>query len=102
MSGIHDLGGSPGAGPIPRAQHEIEDWERLADAITIILDRKGIKTTDEHRRAQENLDPKLYRELSYYERWIAATEMLLVEKGVLTREDIDERAARLEEDWGQE
>ena len=102
MSGIHDLGGSTGAGPIDRAQHEIQDWERLADAITIILDKKGIKTTDEHRRAQEELDPKLYRKLSYYERWIAATEMLLVEKGVLTREEIDEKAAEIEGDRGRE
>ena len=97
MRGVHDLGGSPG-GPIDRSQHETEDWERLADAVTIVLDKKGIKTTDEHRRAQESLEN--YRELGYYERWIAATELLLVEKGVLTREEIDEKAAELEESWG--
>lgn len=45
MAGVHDLGGSPG-GPIDKGQHEIEDWERLADAVTIVLDKKGIKTTD--------------------------------------------------------
>ncbi len=95
MTGVHDMGGSPG-GPIDRSQHETEDWERLADAVTIVLDKKGIKTTDEHRRAIESLDN--YRELGYYERWIAATEILLVEKGILTREEIDERAAEIEED----
>ena len=100
MTGIHDLGGSPGAGPIDKSQHETEDWERLADAITIVLDKKGLKTTDEHRRAIESLDPELYRELSYYERWIAATELLLVEKGILTREEIDAKTAELEESWG--
>ena len=51
MSGIHDLGGSPGAGAIDKSQHEVEDWERLADAVTVVLDQKGVKTTDEHRRA---------------------------------------------------
>ncbi|MDX6380146.1 MAG: hypothetical protein QOI57_1170 [Rubrobacteraceae bacterium] len=100
MTGIHDLGGSPGAGPIDKSQHETEDWERLADAVTIVLDKKGLKTTDEHRRAIESLDPELYRELSYYERWIAATELLLVEKGILTREEIDAKTAELEESWG--
>ena len=96
--GIHDLGGSPGAGPIDKSQHEVEDWERLADAIAIVLDQKELKTTDEHRRAIESLER--YKELGYYERWIAATELLLTEKGILTREEIDARAAELEESWG--
>ena len=100
MTGTHDLGGSPGAGPIDRSQHDIEDWERLADAITIVLDKKEIKTTDEHRRAIESLDPERYEKLGYYERWIAATELLLVEKGILTREEVDKKAAELEERWG--
>lgn len=99
MPGVHDLGGSPG-GPIDKSQHEVEDWEKLADAVTVLLDQKGVKTTDEHRRAQESLDPELYGRLSYYERWIAATEALLVEKGVLTTEEIDERAAEIERRWG--
>ena len=98
MTGVHDMGGSPG-GPIDRSQHETEDWERLADAVTIVLDKKGIKTTDEHRRAQESLEN--YRELGYYERWVAATEILLVEKGILTREEIEARAQELGESWGE-
>ena len=92
----HDLGGSP-AGPIDRKGHEVEDWERLADAVTIALDIKGLKTTDEHRRAIESLEN--YRELGYYERWVAATEKLLVEKGILTREEVDERSAEIERRW---
>jgi nitrile hydratase len=95
----HDLGGSPDAGPIDKSQHETEDWERLADAVTVALDKKGLKTTDELRRAIESLEPERYRKLGYYERWIAATELLLVEKGVLTREEIDEMAVELEESW---
>jgi hypothetical protein len=97
VTGVHDLGGSPG-GPVDKGQHEVEDWERLADAVTIALDIKGIKTTDEHRRAIESLEN--YRELGYYERWVAATEKLLVEKGILTREEVDERSAEIESRWG--
>jgi hypothetical protein len=97
MTGVHDMGGSPG-GPIDKSQHEIEDWERLADAINIALGIKGLQTTDELRRAIESLEN--YRELSYYERWAAAAEKLLVEKGILTREEIDERAAEIERRWG--
>jgi Nitrile hydratase beta subunit, N-terminal len=94
VTGVHDLGGTP-SGPIDKSQHEIEDWERLADAVTIVLDKKGIKTTDEHRRAIESLPPEQYNSLGYYERWIAATEILLVEKGILTREEIDARVEEL-------
>ena len=96
MAPVHDMGGSPG-GPIERDQHEVEDWERLADAINSALGRRGLQTTDEHRRAIESLEG--YRDLSYYERWVAATEKLLVEKEVLTTEEIDERAAEIQRRW---
>jgi nitrile hydratase beta subunit-like protein len=96
VTGVHDLGGSPG-GPIDKSQHEIEDWERLADAVNIALGIKGLQTTDELRRAIESLEN--YRELGYYERWAAATEKLLVEKGILTREEIDERSAEIGSRW---
>ena len=91
------MGGSPG-GPIDKSPHEVEDWERLADAINSALGARGLQSTDEHRRAIESLES--YRDLSYYERWVAATEKLLVEKGVLTGDEIDERAAEIERRWG--
>lgn len=96
----HDLGGSHAylSDEIDRSQHEVEDWERLTDAITVALDKKGIKTTDQHRRAIESLED--YEKLGYYERWAAATEALLLEKGILTREEIDAKAAELERRWG--
>ena len=96
MGGVHDMGGAPG-GPIDRSQHEVEDWERLADAINGALGAKGLQSTDELRRSIENLEE--YRELSYYERWVAATEKLLIEKDVLSSDEIDERAAEIERRW---
>jgi len=90
------MGGSP-AGPVDRGQHEVEDWERLADAINGTLGVKGLQTTDELRRSIESLER--YRDLSYYERWVAATEKLLVEKGVLSSEEIDERVVEIERRW---
>ena len=90
------MGGSP-AGPIDRVQHEVEDWERLADAINGALGAKGLQSTDQHRRAIESLED--YRDLSYYERWVVATEKLLVEKDILTSDEIDERAAEIQHRW---
>jgi Nitrile hydratase beta subunit len=91
------MGGSPG-GPIDKSPHEVEDWERLADAINSALGARGLQSTDEHRRAIESLQN--YRDLSYYERWVAATEKLLVQKGVLTDDEISDRAAEIERRWG--
>jgi hypothetical protein len=100
MKKIHDMGGRREEfGPIDRSDHQIEDWERLADAVNFVLNAKGHKTTDEMRRAIESLDG--YKEMSYYERWAAAAELLVVEKGLLTKEEVDARAAELERPWGE-
>lgn len=98
MKKVHDMGGRrEDFGPVDRSEHQIEDWERLADAVNYVLNQKGYKTTDEMRRAIESLDE--YKEMSYYERWAAAAELLVVEKGLLTREEIDLRVAGLERRW---
>lgn len=97
---VHDMGGRREEfGRIDRSDHEVEDWERLADAVNLVLNARGHKTTDEMRRAIESLGE--YREMSYYERWAAAAELLAVEKGLLTREEVDARAAELERRWGE-
>jgi hypothetical protein len=43
------------------------------------------------RRTIESIEPGQYEELGYYGRWITAIEKLMVEKGILSREEIDER-----------
>ncbi len=96
----HDLGGTP-AGPIDRSEHQLADWEILADAINQALGVKGIKRTDELRRAREDMDSELYQSLSYYERWIASMETILVEKKILMREEIDRKLADFEKRWGE-
>jgi Nitrile hydratase beta subunit len=88
---VHDRGGWPGAGPIDRKEHEYTMWERRTDAIRGVLGAKQIIRTDELRRAVESIEPAQYEQLSYYERWIVAIEALLVEKGLLTRAEIDRK-----------
>jgi nitrile hydratase subunit beta len=88
---VHDRGGWPETGPLERAEHAYTLWEKRTDAIRGILGGKQLIRTDELRRAVESLDPGQYEQLSYYERWITAIEILLVEKGILTREEIDRK-----------
>jgi hypothetical protein len=49
------------------------------------------------RRAMESLETDLYRSLSYYERWTAALELLMVEKGFLTSDEIDRKVIQLDQ-----
>jgi hypothetical protein len=99
--GHHDIGGLPGAGEIDQSQHTLSDWEILADAVNQALGARGIKRTDEMRRAREEMDSTAYRDMSYYERWIASIEAILIEKKILTKEEIDQKLAAFESKWGE-
>ena len=100
-SGHHDTGGLPGAGTIDKGEHELADWEILADAVNQALGARGVKRTDEMRRAREEMDSDAYREMTYYERWIASMEAILIEKKILTKEEIDRKLAEFETKWGE-
>jgi len=97
MPRVHDRGGWPDAGPINQAQHDLSMWEKRTDAILMLLasPAKQMIRVDELRRVIESLPPDAYEKLSYYERWISAIETLLIEKGILTREEIDRKAESL-------
>jgi len=99
--GHHDIGGLPGGGPIDQSRHELSDWEILADAVNQALGARGVKRTDEMRRAREEMDSSGYRDMTYYERWIASIETILVEKKILTKDEIDRKLAELDSKWGE-
>ena len=99
--GHHDVGGLPSAGPVDQTEHVLSDWEIVADAVNQALGARGIKRTDEMRRAREEMDSEKYRDMSYYERWIASIETILIEKKILTKEEIDRRLAAFEKKWGE-
>jgi hypothetical protein len=52
------------------------------------------------RRTIESLPREIYERHDYYERWLLTIERLLVEKGVLTRAEIDSQIAAMERDHG--
>ncbi|MBV8714887.1 MAG: nitrile hydratase subunit beta [Chloroflexi bacterium] len=99
MARTHDMGGRPTSEQLNLAEHALADWEVVTDAVSVALGAKGLRTTDELRRAMEDMPADEYLALSYYERWARGTEQLLVEKGVLTRDEIDRKMAELEPTW---
>jgi nitrile hydratase len=87
MSRVHDMGGQAGFGPVPAGGGEPPfpaDWEMRVAALAAALMRRGTFTGDEFRDAIERIPPADYLAMSYYERWLAAVEMLLAEKELLT------------------
>ena len=95
MPQVHDRGGWPTDEPIDREEHVLSDWELRVDAMHNVLSYKGLRRTDEMRRAIESLAPETYEACSYYERWTAALEILLIEKGVVSKEELDLKHAEL-------
>ncbi len=57
---------------------------------------KRVIRLDEMRRTIESLPPAQYESLAYYERWATALESLMIEKKILTREEIERKVAELE------
>lgn len=51
-------------------------------ALHAALRRRGFYNGDQFRDAIERIPPAQYLEASYFERWLAAIEMLLNEKAV--------------------
>ena len=90
---MHDRGGWPTDAPIDRSEHELADWELLADALVGTLGQSGVMNVDELRRGIESMPPGEYEKASYYERWVFAMETILTEKGVLAPGEVDARLA---------
>ena len=90
MRAMHDLGGLP-AGPVERGEHDPSLAERRVDALMMLLMGHGVFNVDEMRRTIESLPPDIYERHDYYERWLLTIERLLIEKGVLTAEEIETR-----------
>jgi hypothetical protein len=106
MRGPHDVGGLP-AGPVETAPHEVTFWEKQIDALHGLIgdEKRRITVRDENRRYIESLGEDVYNTLSYYERWTATMCRQLIDKGVLTQDEVDAKVAeirkRLAEEQGE-
>ena len=100
MPSVHDRGGLPTDERIDLRSHEWADWEHLVNALVGVLRRHDLLKVDELRRGIEAMAPEEYESSSYYERWSASIERILVEKGVLTAEEVTAAAREVDERWG--
>lgn len=96
MDGIHDLGGMQGFGPVVREKDEPvfhEDWQRIAFGL-MTLPQIAIRcnNVDEYRHSVERMMPAHYLQSHYYERVLTGATTLLIEKGVISLDDLEARA----------
>jgi nitrile hydratase len=76
----------------PDAKAFHEDWEKRVNALYSLAVRLGVFNMDEYRHAIERMEPRHYLSASYYERSLTSLATLLVEKGLVSREELERRA----------
>lgn len=90
-----DIGGEA-SGPVDTHDHGMKFWEKQANGLRSILQKKGYIKTDELRRAAEDLPD--YAELEYFERTTGALRTIAIERGLITdaelKKKMDEVRAR--------
>jgi nitrile hydratase len=93
MNGGHDLGGMHGLGPIdpePEADEPVfhHDWEKRVFALTLATSALGQWSIDMGRHARERQHPADYLRHTYYENWLAGLEKLVVERGLVSADEL--------------
>jgi len=90
MNGAHDLGGKHGFGPVDQSQTEdfIHQWEETVFGLTLTCGMLGQWNLDQSRFARESTDPVHYLASTYYEHWLHGLELLLLEKRMITEDEL--------------
>lgn len=88
--GYHDVGGDV-AGDIPMVELPWLHWEKQVEAIRGLLGdgTRRIVSLDEVRRGFESFGLDKYNTLSFYRRRLEAMTDILIEKGIVTRAELD-------------
>ncbi|MBX9700138.1 MAG: nitrile hydratase subunit beta [Acetobacteraceae bacterium] len=86
----HDIGGLGRYRCVPVEHDEAppDDFGKRVDALRQLLAAQKLMTVDELRRGIESIPQDEYFELTYYERWLRSITTLMVEKGVVTAEEL--------------
>jgi hypothetical protein len=92
MRGPHDVGGLE-EGPIDTENHVLTFWEKQVDGLRAAVGAKGLMTSHESRRAVESLGDEAHTKMRYYERWTAALCRNMIDKGILTQDEVDAKVA---------
>jgi hypothetical protein len=98
--GYHDIGGDD-YGPIPKVELPWLHWEKQVEAVRNLLGdgTRRIISLDELRRGFESFGADKYKKHSFYRRRLEAMVDVLIEKGVITQEELDAEVAAMRARW---
>ncbi|MFT5487966.1 MAG: hypothetical protein ACI9JL_001392 [Paracoccaceae bacterium] len=93
---INDIGGEDW-GPVPLTQKDVPDWAKLSTALRGALGDKGAGLVNLHegRRAREEMGYERYHALGYFEMGMQAIFDILVQKKVVTAQEVQDRIDQL-------
>ena len=95
MRSHHDMGGLP-AGRVEAVEHDHAPWEKRVDALMVLLSAARQMTVDELRKNIEAIGPDAYDRMTYYERWIHSIGQTLIQRGVISIEELGRKMAQVE------
>ena len=86
----HDMGGASRfrCTAVERDEAPPDSFGKRVDALRQLLAQKGLMTVDELRRGIEAIPEDEYLALTYYERWLRSITTLMLEKGVVSAEEL--------------
>jgi hypothetical protein len=97
--GHHDMGGLK-ADRVKRIEHAYDAWQLRVDALMMLLlgFRGGRKrmSVDELRKNIESLPPADYDRMGYYDRWVIALTQTMLQRGVITTDELARKLAEVE------
>jgi hypothetical protein len=97
----NDIGGTGCSGDkVNIFERELYPWEKRCHALLDVLDYHKIVNTEEKRRGTENIGSEMAGKLSYYEKWIVSASNLLLQKGILTPDEIANKTREVADRMG--
>jgi nitrile hydratase subunit beta len=92
MNTAHDMGGMQGFGAIEETASDSPlfhaEWEQRVLALTLAMGATGSWNIDQSRAARENMHPAAYLNSSYFEIWFSGLQKLMLERGLVTPQEI--------------
>jgi hypothetical protein len=92
---VNDFGGKP-AEPMVIAEHELAPWEKRTHAMLECLYWREVMSMEEKRKAIEDLGLTIYADLTYYQKWAVAAANHLMDKGLITQDELATKMAEVQ------
>jgi nitrile hydratase len=92
MNGVHDMGGMHGMGPVEIEKDEPvfhAAWEERVFALRLACTFHRKWNGNMNRYAVERMPPVAYLAATYYEKVLFGLEMLLIEQGLVTAQELE-------------